>query len=80
MTSTPLTYPLRAAWRQNPLFRGAGAVLGICLIALVTIVVLGFSSEELLTFLLGSASFGDLVVLDGLRIDVQPFSIHRQRR
>ncbi len=57
MPSTTLTYPLQTAWRRSAVLRGIGAVIGVCFIALVTIVVLGFASEELFTFLLGCAIF-----------------------
>jgi O-antigen ligase len=54
MTSTTLTYPLRAGWRLTGVLRG---ICGVCGIALFTIVVLGLASPELLTFLLGCAIF-----------------------
>jgi O-antigen ligase len=57
MSSTTLTYPLRAAWRRSAVLRRIVGVFGFCSMALFTIVVLGFASEELVTFLLGCAIF-----------------------
>jgi O-antigen ligase len=56
MTSTAVTYPLRAAWRRSGVLRGIATVFAI---ALPTIVVLAFADPEwnLFQFLLGCAVF-----------------------
>ncbi len=54
MTSTTLTYPLPAQSRRRGLLRG---LLGICALAVVTIAMMGFASEDLFTFLLACAVF-----------------------
>jgi O-antigen ligase len=57
MSSTSLTYPLRAAWRQSRILRGIVGIFGICAIAVSTIVLLGLASWDLFSFLLGCAIF-----------------------
>jgi O-antigen ligase len=56
MTSTTLTYPLRAVWSWIPMLRGICVVCSIAMFTIV-VIVLGQASWDLVSFLFGSAIF-----------------------